>query len=81
VAFLVGSAHASVPFLGFVSSSLISRFTLIHGKEIGASNNTSEEFYLDKLVLAVPAKPIPEPTSLYLMTFGLFLLKRSFIIG
>jgi len=69
---LLGVQQSAVAFLGFTSTELITGFTLFHGKELGASNNVSEEFYLGELMFARQA--VPEPSSWWLILFGLMLL-------
>lgn len=68
---LVGQQKGKVDFLGFISTEEIFGFSLIHGKEIGASNNTSEEFYLDALLLSQPTVKVNEPSSLVLLLIGI----------
>lgn len=74
IASLLGKHTGSVDFIGFITTGSLNSFTLLPGKDIGATNNTSEEFFLDTLVFA---RPIPEPMSLFLIVIGLLGFRAS----
>ncbi len=66
-------AEAGPVFIGIVSDTVFSGFTLLHGDKIapGGVDGANENFWIDELVLA-PAVPLPAGLPLLLAGLGAF---------
>ncbi len=79
---LLGKNKSDVPFLGFASDDVINDFQFLSARLFSSKAGTSEEFYLDRLLVALAPTPlppmaggqgnaVPEPSAIWLLLAGL----------
>ena len=86
----LGIDKSNVPFLGFVSDEVLTSFQFLPARLFNSKAGTSEEFFLDRLSLALapPLSPVaggvanavPEPSSIWLLLMAvpaLMVLNRN----
>jgi len=69
-----GQTTSDIPFLGFVSDELISSFQFFHASLVSSVSRTSEEFFLDGLIVSRSPVAVAEPSGILLFLSGMFFL-------
>ncbi len=70
---IVGQSIGQIPFLGFVNDPPIDGFSLAHASLIKPMTRYSEEFFIDRIIIAT-ANAVPAPAILPLFVTGLCIL-------
>jgi len=71
---LLGQVTSDIPFLGFVSDELIDSFSFFHAGLVSSVSRTSEEFFLDGLIVSNSPVTVTEPSGILLFLPGIFFL-------